>query len=62
MALYEYEKILYRLYLNPSSSTVGKTPHNTRARSGKNTDCLQENKNWGATKLVKYNNLSGPQR
>ena len=37
--------------LNPSSATVGKTPHNTRPQSGQNSDCLQEDKNWGATKL-----------
>ena len=37
--------------LNPSSATVGKTLHNTRPHSGQNTDCLQEDKNWGATKL-----------
>ena len=37
--------------LNPSSATVGKTPHNTRPQSGQDSDCLQEDKNWGATKL-----------
>ena len=40
-----------QLHLNPSSATAGKTPHNTRPQSGQNTDCLQEDKNWGATKL-----------
>ena len=40
-----------QLHLNPSSATVGKTPHNTRPQSGQSTDCLQEDKNWGATKL-----------
>ena len=40
-----------QLRLNPSSAKVGKTPHNTRPQSGQTTDCLQEDKNWGATTL-----------
>ena len=40
-----------QLHLNPSSATIGKTPHNTRPQSGQTTDCVQEDKNWGATKL-----------
>ena len=40
-----------QLRLNPSSATVGKTSYTTRPQSEQNTDCLQEDKNCGATKL-----------
>ena len=52
-----------QLHLNPSSATVGKTPHNTRPQSGQNTDCLQEDKKNGEPQnSFKYNNLPKPQQ